>query len=270
MTGPLRRRMVRALRGFDSFFVHLGDSPSPTKALPPGSPRWARGALTRGLCFLRRFMQWQHPCWGLTGDTFRLELIEFGQGEVCGVARSHSRPVTPVGRRPGLDLQPSQVSALSNRRSLGFMLEDKRWGTKGGGDMMDDREEHRGTSARSSVGGIYRLNRTVSTRLCHLLECAEVHARCMWWFPRCLPRCPAATGYAAKCCVCTYSLPRPVCGIVSYDIWHVLPPRARSICSCLLFRLGLRCVRGNAACCSRFPHWFHLAWCWQQFYCYFV
>lgn len=35
---------------------------------------------------------------------------------------------------------------------------------------MDDRDEQRGSSAHSSVGGIYRLNRTVSTCLCHFLE----------------------------------------------------------------------------------------------------
>lgn len=44
---------------------------------------------------------------------------------------------------------------------------------KEGGDMMDGRGEHGGRSAYSSVGGIYRLNRTVSTCRCHRPERAR-------------------------------------------------------------------------------------------------
>ena len=39
---------------------------------------------------------------------------------------------------------------------------------------MDGEEAHGGRGACRSVGGIYRLNRTVSTCPCHLLECVCV------------------------------------------------------------------------------------------------
>ena len=185
------------------------------KSLPSGSLRWARVS-DPGLCFSWvclfmptyvyvwscRFMPWQHPQGALTRDTFK-----HGVNWVWPVRRLCGRPVTPVGWRPGWDANRHK-SPHSQTGSLGFMLEDKRWGTKGGGDMMDDREEHGGRSAHSSVGGIYRSNRTVSTCLCHLPECACGDSPCR------LRRRLVGTGYARKCFVWERSLFSPCVGIV--------------------------------------------------------
>ena len=105
--------------------------------------------------------------------------------------------------------------------------------------MMDDRDEH---PAHSSVGGIYRLNRTVRTCLCHLLECM-----CAYSLARIFPpssEMSSRHGYA-----------RIFCSLFSCTLEHFFvslswymtctPFHARSICSCLLFPLGLRCVRGK-------------------------
>lgn len=107
---------------------------------------------------------------------------------------------------------------------------------------MDDREEHGGRSAHSSVGGIYRSNRTVSTCLCHLPECACGDS------PRRLRRRLVATGYARKCFVCERSFFSPCVGIVCissalplmmYDIYF-LPCSLHS--QMLVIPLRLRCV----------------------------
>lgn len=119
---------------------------------------------------------------------------------------------------------------------------------------MDDKE-HRGRSAHSSVGGIYRLNRTVSTCLCHLLECV-----CRWVCVR-VCTCSCACGYfpavfgdvamdMGECLVCRRSLFSRM-----WNSW-LLSPLALVIqdmhsllCSLylqlLVIPLGLRCVRGN-------------------------
>lgn len=124
---------------------------------------------------------------------------------VCG-----GRPARPVGY-----VSSPTATALSNTHtythcttSLGLVLEDKRWGTKGeGGDMMDDRGEHCGRRTHSSVGGIYRSNRTVSTCPCHLMESVGVGAclrilTCVHWVV--FPQPSEMSGW--ECFVCKYSL----------------------------------------------------------------
>lgn len=146
------------------------------------------------------------------------------------------------------------------------MLEDKRWGTKGGGDMMDDREEHWGRSAHSSVGGIYRSNRTVSTCLCHLLECVR---RCSCGFaltrvvifPCCLQRCLPTVGYAWNVLSASahYLARMWNASLFVSLLWYMTYPPSPgcSICSCLLF-LSDSGVFHETWCCSRSPHRFLL------------
>lgn len=123
---------------------------------------------------------------------------------------------------------------------------------------MDDREEHRGRSARSSVGGIYRSNRTVTTCLCHLLECA-CRCTCVFALTRVIFFSPLSSEMSglhwlcAKCFVCKHSLFSPVCGIVCIS-WPLSPmiyaihSLSRSFYSQLLvIPLALRCVRGDTA-----------------------
>lgn len=127
---------------------------------------------------------------------------------------------------------------------------------------MDDMVEHQ-AAAHSSVGGIYRLNRTVSTRLCHLPEsvCVRVFALC-GQFPAERSR---RHGYAQM-----FGLIIQPCleYFLSYDIWHVLLHFL--YLKLLVIPPGLRCVFEETCCCSRFPHWFVLKPCWQHFYYYVV
>lgn len=73
--------------------------------------------------------------------------------------------------------------------------------------MMDDRGEHCGRRTHSSVGGIYRSNRTVSTCPCHLMESVGVGAclrilTCVHWVV--FPQPSEMSGW--ECFVCKYSL----------------------------------------------------------------
>lgn len=102
---------------------------------------------------------------------------------------------------------------------LGSCWRTRGEGHRGGGDMMDDREGHRGRSAHSSAGGIYRSNRTATTCLCHLLECA-CRCTCVFALSRVIFFPPLSSPMSglhwlcAKCFVCKHSLFSPVCGIV--------------------------------------------------------
>lgn len=193
MTEPLRRRIVRVLCGFGPLFVHLG-ALCLDKSLPSGSSCWAWG------CDPRRW------------DSARTHLFRDRGGINVLTVRSvcRGRPARPVGY-----VSSPTATALSNTHtythcttSLGLVLEDKRWGTKGeGGDMMDDRGEHCGRRTHSSVGGIYRSNRTVSTCPCHLLESVGVGAclrilTCVHWVV--FPQPSEMSGW--ECFVSKYSL----------------------------------------------------------------
>ena len=110
----------------------------PTKACPLAAPA-GHGALTRGCVFPECACSCLRMCvceavyscddsirgvW--LGGTFKHRV-----NWVWPVRRLHSRPVTPVGWRPGWDSNRHK-SPHSQTGSLGFMLEDKRWGTMGG------------------------------------------------------------------------------------------------------------------------------------------
>lgn len=105
--------------------------------------------------------------------------------------------------------------------------------------MMDDRGEHGGRSAHSSVGGIYTSNRAVSTRLRHLPE-REFTCACAFnvfgdvWPPLAMCKMFSLQRLIIqppRAMVCISSrLPSLICA-------KCMPSRARSVRSCLLFLL---------------------------------
>lgn len=240
----------------------------PDKSLPRGSPRWA---LTCGWLFpqcvcahicvcVRLFIRRQHLQKGAWAETFRLQFIGFGQWEVCVCKGVQAGKV----RAPTVRSHHNLEHAL-----LGSCWRTRGEGHRGGGDMMDDREGHRGRSAHSSAGGIYRSNRTVTTCLCHLLECA-CRCTCVFALTRVIFFPPAVVAdvwspLAMREMFCLQAL------IIQPSVWNKFafrrrsllwympytPSHAHSIRSCLLF-LSHSGVFEETRCRSRFPHRFLL------------
>lgn len=116
--------------------------------------------------------------------------------------------------------------------------------------MMDDRGEHCGRRTHSSVGGIYRSNRTVSTCPCHLMESVGVGAclrilTCVHWVV--FPQPSEMSGW--KCFVCKYSLAvyGKACFLLRFSLTiYIVQFLPCAVClQLLVIPLGLRCVRGN-------------------------
>lgn len=111
--------------------------------------------------------------------------------------------------------------------------------------MMDDRGEHCGRRTHSSVGGIYRSNRTVSTCPCHLMESVGVGAclrilTCVHWVV--FPQPSEMSGW--ECFVCKYG---KACFLLRFSLTiYIVQFLPCAVClQLLVIPLGLRCVRGN-------------------------
>lgn len=150
MTGPLRRRMVGALRGFGSLFVHLEGFSFQTKACLLGSPHWARGSdpglRLPSLCPRMRSVQLsggRHPQKKVWHPRF--ELIEFEK-------RARARM-----RRRGREKW--RAGWGSKRRKSHQSQAGRSWVHGGGHKVRDKRgRRHDGWQGRASRQGRSQLS----------------------------------------------------------------------------------------------------------------